>query len=418
MSVVGLITEYNPFHNGHLYHIQEARRTTNAEAVVVVMSGNFVQRGTVAIMDKYTRTKMAMEAGADLVIELPTCYATASAEYFAFGAVSLLEQLGFVDCLVFGSECGDIDLLKEIARLYEEEPPELSKLIQIQLKKGISYPSARANALLDYFEGSHHPLKRQDMSFEEILNSPNNILGIEYLRALIRLNSSICPYTITRIQNDFHSSKLTGSISSATAIRKSLTAQDFDLTKIKDCVPSFAYSMLKKAYQTTFPIEPNDISLLLKYKLLELDGINLEQYLDVSKDLANRITKSKISTHTFLELVDEIRSKQYTQTRIQRALLHILLGIKKEEMEQYVAFGHPPYARILGLRKSASSYLRHVKQTDDFTVITKLSRVNLEGVAKQMLDLDIYAAHLYNLIIAQRFHQDCKDEYTRGVILL
>lgn len=439
MSVVGLITEYNPFHNGHLYHMKEAKRITGADTVVVVMSGNFVQRGTLAMMDKYTRTRMALEAGADIVIELPVCYATASAEFFALGAVSILNQLGFVDSIVFGSECGNIELLQFIANVYEQEPAFVTQRIQELLRLGLTYPAARAAAVSDFLIQSSDELihatdsfmkpasgtnlldnfKQKAAQLDEILNSPNNILGIEYLRALTRLKSRIKPYTITRIQSNFHSEELSGNISSATAIRKALSDPSPDLLlSIQEAVPHFAYHLLQTNYTKTFPMVPNDLSLLLKFCLLKSDADQLQSYLDVSPDLANRISRFKFSTHTFDELVDQIRSKQYTQTRIQRALLHILLDITSEDLKSYAKVGYTPYARILGLRKRCSSLLKRSNSEDTFTIITKLSKATLSAPASCMLQNDIRAAHLYNLLVSEKYQVTIKDEYTHGLILM
>lgn len=419
MSVVGLITEYNPFHNGHLYHIQEAKRISGADTVVVVMSGNFVQRGTVAMIDKYTRTQMALMAGADIVIELPVCYATASAEFFALGAVSILNQLNFVDTIVFGSECGNVDLLNEIAKLYENEPSVVTQEIQALIRKGLTYPAARATAMIQYLRESELSFLDSSVDIERILNSPNNILGIEYIKALHRLRSNIVPLTIHRIQADFHSEELSGTINSATAIRKAVSSnRESFFEDIRNSLPDFAFELLKERYQITFPVDSDDVSMLLKYKLLYETADSLYSYQDVSKDLANRIENLKLSGHSFDDLVEEIKSKQYTQTRIQRAFIHILLNITKESMQEYAQHNYTPYARILGLRKSASSYLRKTQEKEGFTLITKVSKATLSEPGFQMFQTDLAATHLYNLFIADKFGTECKDEYTRGIILV
>ena len=419
MSVVGLITEYNPFHNGHLYHIQEAKRVSGADTVVVVMSGNFVQRGTVAMIDKYTRTRMALMAGADIVIELPVCYATASAEFFALGAVSILDQLGFVDTIVFGSECGNVELLKEIAKLYENEPAAVTEEIQTLLRKGLTYPAARSTAMIQYLRENNLTSIDASIDIETILNSPNNILGIEYIKALHRLNSNIVPLTIQRIQAEFHSENLSGTINSATAIRKAvLSNRENFFEEIRLSLPDYAFELLQERYQITFPVDSDDVSMLLKYKLLSETADSLCSYQDVSKDLANRISKLKLSGHSFDDLVEEIKSKHYTQTRIQRAFIHILLNITKDSMQQYSNHNYTPYARILGLRKSASSYLRKTQKKEGFTIITKVSSASLSEPGLHMFQTDLAATHLYNLLIADKYGTECKDEYTHGMIIV
>lgn len=415
MSVVGLITEYNPFHNGHLYHIQEAKRISGASTVVVVMSGNFVQRGTVAMVDKYTRTSMALQAGADLVIELPVCYATASAEYFASGAISILDKLGFVDSIVFGSECGDITVLKTIAQLYEHEPKEVTTRIQSYLRDGMNYPAARALAMKEYL--THHNPFSSAIDLEQVLNSPNNILGIEYIKAIHRQQSKLIPMTIERVQAHFHSEELCGSINSATAIRKAvLSSKANSLDEVKTSMPEFALQLLEEHNQVTCPIDSDDLTLLLKCKLLSESVDSLSSYLDVSHDLAHRILRFKWSNESYEQMVATLKSKQYTQTRIQRALLHILLGITTDAMEEYKKRDYTPYARILGLRTSASHYLKAAIKNQRIEVITKVSNHNLTGTDLHMLELDLYATHLYQLLISHKFGTACKDEYTHGIV--
>lgn len=415
MNVVGLITEYNPLHNGHLYHIKKAKEITKADAVVVVMSGNFVQRGTPAVIDKYERAKMALLAGADFVFELPAYYATASAEYFALGAVSLLNNLGFVTHLVFGSECGDINLLSAIARIYNIEPEFVSLQIKQFLKQGLTYPAARAKAVQEYLEHSANNF----YPVSEILNSPNNILGIEYLKALLMLRSPILPMTISRIHSDFHETELTGSISSATAIRKILESDSKDsISKIENSIPCFVYEHLQTHYQKTFPIVLNDFGQLLKYRFLVESTHELASYQDMNLELANRIKGIKFTTHTFEEIVDELKTKNMTQTRIQRALLHILLGQTSKLLHHAKENDIVPYARLLGFRKSSSAYLKYIPNSDHFTLITKLSKALLSGYAKELLSKDIEVAHIYNLIVAEKYSTTLKDEYTRGPVIL
>lgn len=418
MNVVGLITEYNPFHNGHKYHIEEAKRLTNADYVVVVMSGNFVQRGTPAMIDKYSRAKMALFNGADLVFELPTCFSTASAEYFALGAISLLNSLNFVTSIVFGSECGDIHLLTQIAKLLHQEPPELSAQIQHFIKEGLTYPIARANALQTFFDA------------KEVLTSPNNILGIEYIKALLRLNSSIIPYTITRIGSGFHDPVLKAPcecsptqsiISSATAIRSAVETFDTTrqpssmlekMTRFQDAMPDNAYQILNHQIGHTCPIRPNDMNVMLNYKLLSETSDTLEQYFDVSKDLSRRILIKHTDGLDYDTLVSSIKSKQYTQTRIQRCLCHILLNITTEDMNTYCNHGYSQYARLLGFRTSASMLLK-----DNPFIIKKLKSAKLSQVGSRMLATDLFASRIYNLLLYQKFNTTIKNEYQQGILL-
>lgn len=423
MKVVGLITEYNPFHNGHKYHMEEAKRITGADHVVVVMSGNFVQRGTPAIMNKYSRAKMALSCGADVVFELPVCYSTGSAEYFSLGAVSLLNQLGIIDEICFGSECGNVHELTSIARILAEEPLEYKTLLGTFLKKGYTFPLARTYALKALLP---------DID-EAILSSPNNILGIEYIKALIQLKSSIKPVTIARTLAGYHEEDLnispqkgtnpaaissTAAISSATAIRKSiLEATSFAV--LESHVPGEVLSLLKEEYRKTFPIYEDDYTLLLQYKLMWETKESLSGYLDISKDIANRIKNTNISLLTYSQLAQEIKTKQLTLTRVNRAFIHILLNITAANMEEYKREGYTQYARILGLKKSSSYLLRNIKDKAQIPIVTKVGDASktLNQTGLKMLHEDIFAANLYNQIICHKYNTLMKDEYTHGIIL-
>jgi len=271
MKVVGLITEYNPFHNGHLYHIQKALELTGADRVVVVMSGNYVQRGTPALMPKELRTKAALCNGASLVLELPLAYATGTAEQFAFGAVSILHKLGCIDTLCFGSECGNIEILQEIASILHSETDEYKTLLQQFLREGASFPVARSKALDTLYPGKN---------YKSILDHPNNILGIEYLKSLLRLKSTINPCTIKRSASEYHDTKLNASFSSATAIRQALISGD--VAVLKGHVPDNVYSLFETTYLKRYPIESNDFSLLLKHRLMLETKHSICDYADVS----------------------------------------------------------------------------------------------------------------------------------------
>lgn len=413
MKVVGLITEYNPFHNGHEYHIKEAKRITGADFVVVVMSGDFVQRGTPAFMDKYMRTRMALECGADVVFELPVCYATASAEYFAHGAVSLLDRLGIVDSICFGSESGDIEGLTRIANVLIREPEEYKICLNSLVKQGKTFPEARMETIS----------KIMDTSVDSLLSSPNNTLGIEYIKALLHLNSNITPVTITRKVAGYHSENLTKAegtaISSATAIRKNLN--DFDsLHNLKNHVPNAVYSILKEEYNKTYPVTEEDCSLLLNYRLLMLDPLSLAEFLDVNSDLANRIAKYAGTDYSFSTLAQQLKSRQWTLTRINRGLIHILLDILQSDMQKYKMAGFAQYARVLGFQKESSHLLRQITKNEKIPVITKLGSAanKLSPLGKQMLEKDIFAAALYNQIVYHKYHNKLPNEYTAGVIML
>lgn len=427
MKVVGLITEYNPFHNGHKYHIDESKKKTGADYVIAVMSGNYVQRGTPAVIDKYSRTEMALANGADLVLELPVCYATASAEYFAHGAVSLLERLGIVDYLCFGSECGDISLLDEAANFLLDTPPSFDHYLQTYLREGFTYPAARGKALQDYLKEQH---PNYPVNLANVLTEPNNILGIEYMKALLRLNSKITPLTIQRISAHYHDSNLnteissgSATISSATAIRRAIFSKGLDadnyFEEIRHSVPNDVFCALKKYHQIRYPILEEDFSQVIKYKLLYESKESLSEYLDISDDLADRLKKYSNSDKTISELAQDIKTKNLTLTRINRALIHILLNIKSKTVEEYNREGYTQYARVLGVKKESSHLLRKIEQNESIPIITKVSKAEqqLSPIAFRMLQEDILASHMYNQAVYKKYSTPIPNEYKHGIIL-
>ena len=432
MKVVGLITEYNPFHNGHKYHIEEAKRITEADYAIAVMSGNFVQRGIPAVIDKYSRTQMALNNGIDLVLELPVCYATGSAEYFAHGAVSLLNKLGSVDSLCFGSESGNLELLTYAAEYLISPPATFEATLQTFLKQGFTYPAARWKAMEQCTtthpdrsaeDKAKHLNEQLDHSMIDLFTEPNNILGIEYMKALLSFKSSIKATTIKRIAAHYHESNLNKSISSATAIRKAIhskadtTADYFD--ELESSVPKDVYQILKEHYKKTYPITEEDFSQIIKYKLLSEDKRGLVEYLDITGDLADRMKNTTNYHKSIQELTNEIKSKNMTMTRISRALIHLLLNIKTANLLQYNSNGYVPYARVLGVRKDATRLLRHIDLAGQIPVITKVAKAHkqLNPIAMQMLSEDIFATHLYHQIVYEKYGTLLLNEYKRGIII-
>jgi predicted nucleotidyltransferase len=349
MKVLGIITEYNPFHKGHQYHIEEAKRITGADYVIAVMSGDFMQRGIPAIIDKYTRTEMALSCGVDLVLELPVCYSTSSAEYFASASIAILDKLGIVSSICFGSECADISILNKIASVLIKEPKEYKDCLLTLLKQGHNYPLARNLALDNFFRGQKAEL--------DVLNSPNNILGIEYIKALLRRNSNITPTTIKRMGSDYHNKELSYAFSSALSIRKAMQAGQ-DLSLIKEQVPYYVYKILEKEVLNTFPIFRNDFSTLLQYKLFLNQKEGFESFSDVTSDLSDRILNQADNYTTYSEFCELLKTKEITYSRISRMLLHILLDMKSDSFFDYVNHDYLNYARILGSRvwKQATSW--------------------------------------------------------------
>ena len=395
MKIVGLITEYNPFHNGHQYHIDEARKISGADYVLVVMSGNYVQRGTPAIMPKHIRANIALSSGADLVIELPTYFATGTAEVFAFGAVTLLHSLGVVDSICFGSECGDIEDLTALATLLTDEPFEYKQMLQDNLRLGMSFPSARHDAIARYTKNE---------SLAALLNEPNNILALEYLKALRRLKSNIKPYTIQRKESSYHDVNLGVGLSSASAIRNAIKNNGLD-ANIWEKLPLSSHQLLKDYWEKRFPIFTNDFSLLLKQRLLTESATSLLEYADVSESLANRIIKHRNQFIAYEQFCELLKTKEITYSRISRALLHILLGIKKEPSDF-----KPSYARVLGFRKNSASMMTAIKSSSTIPLVTKLAD------AESHIDVDVLASNLYESVVTEKFKTPFVNEYEQQIV--
>lgn len=413
MKVIGIIAEYNPFHNGHRYHIEQAKKQTGADYVVVIMSGNYVQRGTPAIIDKYSRTKMALENGADLVFELPVIYATASAEAFAFGAVSLLHSLGFIDAICFGCETPDFTLFEQIADLFIQEPDEYKKLLRAYQKQGLSFPAARSKAAISYFASTKKSSFLE--AIEEILSNPNNILGIEYIKALKQLHSHITPVPILRKGGGYHNTELSGNICSATAIRTAYVEKK-NICALQTFLPKSCYVILKNAEHQTFPITENDFSSLLYYKLLQTTDFS--DYTDISSDFANRLEKITDYAYSFTDYTNMLKTKDMVYTRICRNLTHILLDLKNINYKLT-----PGYLRLLGFKKSASFLLKKKKNSDfsSFTpIITKTADAKniLSTFAYTQFEKDVMATHLYNHICYQKYDYLIKNEFTHGPVMI
>ncbi len=397
MKTVGVIVEYNPFHNGHKYHLEQAKKLSGADYVVAIMSGNFVQRGTPAITDKYTRTSMALINGADVVYELPPFYATASAEAFAYGAVSILNGLGNIDYLCFGAEDTDLCLMQEIATILTKEPVSYTSRLKQELTTGKTFPVARKIALLPL-------LSSTDSDYlERFLESSNNILGIEYLKALQCLKSTIEPLIAKREGSLYSEEDLpaSSSLPSATALRKSYTDIN-SLEAYTSLVPDSVLHLLNKVEHKTFPIVLDDFSEYLYYKLLFITYEELINYVDVSSDLAKRILNLRKDFSTISEFASKLKTRQFTLTRIQRVLLHILLEIKE---------GNTPsiYAHLLGFRRESSVVIN--KKLASIPIITKVADYN------ELLSHDIDCTDLYNRVVLKKFKISISNDYTHPLII-
>lgn len=408
MKFLGIIAEYNPFHNGHAFHIQEALKISNCDAAIVVMSGDFVQRGEPAIFPKHLRAGMALAEGASVVLELPVPYASGSAEFFARGAVSLLHSLGCIDAICFGSESGNMKSLQTIAAILSEEPAAYKELLQTNLRQGMSFPSARQHAFVAY-------TNNEDLS--AILSEPNNILGIEYLKALHMLGSQMQPFTITRKGAGYNDIDLHETHSSASAIRKLLLNNDS--ASIKTQVPSSAYSYIQDYCAQKGPVDCNDFSLLLKYRLLLETKESLYKYADISQDLAHRIINQRNELVTWNQFCEILKTKELTFSRISRALMHVLLNITKSDMELFSSEHYCHYARVLGFKKADSYILKAFKKHSQIPVITKIGSCDeLSDVSKQLLACDCSAANLYESAVTNKYRTSFIEERSQAIVII
>ena len=411
MKVNGIIAEYNPFHNGHKYHLEASRLRTGADFTIVAMSGDFMQRGTPAILNKYARAEMALKGGADLVLEIPAFFACGSAEYFAHGAVSMLDKLGVVDFLCFGSESGEIESLKRIACILAEEPEAFKKHLTAKLAQGHSFPTARSLALLDYCPSLG--------DINNVFTSPNNILGIEYMKALIRRDSSITPFTIKRVGSQYHEKRLGYTQPSALALRHAIFSHG-NLDSLKEQMPDNSFEILKETWKHSQPMKTDDFSGALLYKLITEEQEGFAQYLDVTPDLSDKIRKALYQFTDYDSFCDLLKSKDLTHTRISRCLLHILLNITTEDMTRYKALDYTPYARVLALKKDATPLLSAIKANSSIPLVTKLADADklLEPPALDMLKKDIRISHLYNATEATKCRTPIRNEYRTPIIVL
>lgn len=387
-NVLAIVAEYNPFHNGHLFHLEEAKRQTDCNYTICILGGNFTQRGDSSIVDKWSKTRMAIDAGLDLVIELPTIYSISSAENFAYGAIRILNNLNIVDYISFGSESGNIDILNEFAEILYREPKEYTTILNHELAKGLSYPRARENALLMYL----NDIRR----YANILSSPNNILGIEYLKALKRLKSNIIPVTIGRNSTSYLSEQTSSEFASSTAIRQMLRNEE----SIRDFVP----------YSTFFEIENHkkygkiikDISVFEKEIIYAFRKMSIEEISslpDVSEGLENKIKTAASESNTVKDFINIIKSKRYTESRIRRIMLYGLLGISKQVMQSCTKV--EPYIRVLGMNENGKKLISKIcTQSPKLPVITSVKNFidnNKNKSLANMINIDMLASDIYTI---------------------
>lgn len=391
MNVTAIIAEYNPFHNGHLYQIETIRKKHNADYIIVVMSGDFMQRGIPAVVNKYERCRMALLNGADMVFELPVYSALGSAEYFAKGAVSLLDKLGVVNYLHFGSESGDISILRECAKSITQETDAYKKALNVYLKQGLSFPAARSRALSDIHPG---------IDVQKVSRTPNNILGIEYIKALMQRSSAIKPVTLARKGAGYSSACLTSdSFVSANAIRNALFSKSCNA--VKKHVPKSVYSLLAQEHLST-----NDFSGILLYKMLSLSGKKdaFAEYYDVGRQISHTLHNNLSKFTSFNNFILLCKSKNLTYARICRGLMHILLDMTQENADSLKYNDYTQYARLLGFTSHGQDLLKSIKANTSIPLLTKPASAlrQLTDTARMSFQSDIYAASVYESVRQQK----------------
>lgn len=408
-KVLGIIAEYNPFHNGHLYHLQKSLQVTGSSYSVAIVSGNFTQRGSTSLVDKWTKAEIALKNGIDLVLELPLFYSISSAENFAEGAIKILDSLKVVDYISFGSESGDISTLNMIADILYKEPKAYKNILSHELSKGLSFPKARENALLMYLNDIR--------KFSNVLSSPNNILGIEYLKALKKYKSNIIPVTIERYNSNYHDTSYRGNVASATAIRNIVKNNGWDI--LRKVVPENTFSILLENIKVGHVVP--DLSVFEKqiiYNLRKMSIQEIAQLPDVSEGLENAIKNAANSCNSVVEFLNIIKSKRYTNTRLQRILVYALLGITKKDID--LSKKAIPYVRVLGFNNKGKYLISEVARANPkleiITSVKKYMDTSNNKNSRYMLEKDIWATNVYT--IGYEYDSWNNLDYTHKLITL
>jgi len=395
-EVVGIVVEYNPLHNGHLYHLEKTRELVPGASIVCVMSGNWTQRGEPAIISKWARARAALYAGVDMVLELPVVFSLQSAEGFASGAVRTLAATGVLDTLCFGSEAGDIVPLQEAAEYLDSPPPQLREELYKALKKGLSYPAALHLALQTVARsGSALPFSP---SYAENIFTPNNILALEYLKALKRIPYPITPLTIRREGAQFHDEKWKGNIASATAVRKAILEKS--LPAVQKVVPPYSLEIMAEEFEagrgpvTSASYEKMILSLIRRFSTEEI-----AETPEVIEGMEYRIKRSGIKEN--LEaLLRSLKTKRYTRTRLQRIMFYLLLSLKKKDLEYYNRAG-PHYLRVLGFTDRGEKLLKKFKKQGSLPIVTRPAPYLKDSLSPpggvRMMESEILATDLYVL---------------------
>ena len=406
MKTAAVIAEFNPFHNGHAHLIKEIRERSDADFVVAFMSGDFVQRGTPALCDKFLRAEAAVRCGVDAVFELPVVYSTGAAPDFAFGGVSMAEHMGCCDLLAFGSECGDLEALQKAAVLLSEETEEFKKKLEQALKKGLSYPAGIASVVSEVMsEGSR------------LLRFPNNTLAIEYLKSLKKMNSKIVPFTIPRHLTSHHEENMikdeeTGLFYTGASYIRNAIASGIITEDLKRSMPEMSSDLLFTNLNIQLPVVPDDFSLPLSLMLEQMSSEDVDG-LTGNSDSKAKLKKNLLTFGKFTGLRSSLRNRSLTENAAGRLLIHALLGIYDKDVDRETGV---KYLRLLAMNKAASPLLKKLKETASVPLITKMADFAIEECP--MLMKDVYASDLYQKVVSEKFNLPYKNDIVRSPVIV
>ena len=420
-NIVAIVCEYNPFHNGHLYQIREVKKKIEADYIVAIMTGNFVQRGEPSFINKWNKAKLALKNEVDMVVELPTIYSTGSASIFAEGAIKVIKEMGIITHIAFGVEDNDRPALTLIANKLLEEDKVYKETLRNELNVGNSFPKAREEALIQSLENDklfraeiaklkgENAIEAELKKIREVLGKSNNILAIEYLKAIKRNKVDIEPLFIERVGNDYLEENITGEYSSGTAIRNAI--RNNELTQITKTMPvNVVEEVMEYIKNKSYTNGLKDLNDIIIYRLRTINAKELSNIPDVVEGLENLIIEEVNKTNDVIELVNNVKSKRYTQSRIQRILINVMLGITKKDIE--LSKKVKPYIRVLGVTEKAKELLSEMNE-NVITSVKKYEDEKINTKAQFMLEIDKKASNIYSIISKEKSNKD----YTEKLII-
>lgn len=415
MAIIGIVAEYNPFHNGHLHLITEAKQKNSSCPIVCVMSGNFLQRGEPAICNKWARAEMALNSGADVVIELPFCFSVRSAYYFAQGALRLLQRSGVITHLAFGAESDELQVLNSITEILAAEPAVYSNLVKKNLASGKSFPLARSQALQQY-------MGKRSADLQAVLSGPNNILAIEYLRVIKEESLTLAPILIKRKGSGYHDTNL-APLASATAIRNHLLTNN-GLNDLGGSMPQASLKILEREISLgRSPVSLDTLERAVLIKLRTISLPDLRTIYEISEGLESRFKEAAGCSGTLNQLLQSVKSKRYSFTRIKRTLMYILFELTNEQISGFDQHG-PMYLHILGFSAKGQKILQEIKNKSELPVLSrgkdmkKTRDENPGSTLRAMIDLEVRATDVYTLLYPEPSQRQAGKDFTTSPIIV